>query len=191
MTPRGCGEDLGTDCGSGEAMKIPRVGAYYLIPVRRDELDPLLEAINRGADQMPLPRRREDVGRVARRVACFMRPARPTPGALALSVADLERWGACAEQVDLMALRWGAEPVEVTEDTLLEAADLGLDMGWLAERVLPLTSPPRAAYNAQVAPLGTAYAAQMDAIWTEFQRGCAVVLAAVLRELAEREAGAV
>jgi len=52
-----------------------------------------------------------------------------------VTVKQLERLGACEEQLNLVAMHWG-KSVEVTPETCAEAAALGLDVEWAAETLL-------------------------------------------------------
>ncbi len=46
-----------------------------------------------------------------------------------------QRHDACPEQVELFTKEW-PDGAELTRDNLLRAADLGLDVDWLAEEIL-------------------------------------------------------
>lgn len=50
--------------------------ASVVLVVHRDDLDPLLEAVNRGLDQMPSKARRIQVAALARKIARHLPEAR-------------------------------------------------------------------------------------------------------------------
>ena len=54
---------------------------------------------------------------------------------LVLTATWLDQQGACEEQVNLAILHFGRRAT-VTRVMLLECADLGLDLDWLAKRLL-------------------------------------------------------
>ncbi len=57
----------------------------------------------------------------------------------------LKEHGACSDQVDLLTAEW-PEGATVTRAVLIRAAELGADLDWFANKILP--APALAAYNA-------------------------------------------
>ena len=75
-----------------------------------------------------------------------------------LSVALLDRLGACSNQTDLLALHFGSGTRRLTRPLLLEAAALSVDYIWLA--YMMLGAPLIAEYQRQCAPLDAEYRRQ-------------------------------
>jgi hypothetical protein len=75
--------------------------------------------------------------------------------------------GACEDQRAVFAAEW-PDGVELSEQSLYRAAELGLDLGWLARQYLP--TPLWAEYERQEAPLLAEYERQWAPLWAEYQR---------------------
>lgn len=73
---------------------------------------------------------------------------------------------ACEDQITKFAAEW-PEGAELTEANLLRAGELGLDIKWLALRVLP--KPLQAEHNWQVVPVNAKFRQQMAAIQAEYE----------------------
>ena len=73
--------------------------------------------------------------------------------------------GASCEQLDAFSAEW-PDGAEITLENCLRAAELGLDLDWLAEKMFPAraweayrqaTAPAREAYRQATAPAWEAY----------------------------------
>ncbi len=90
----------------------------------------------------------------------------------------LQSKGACRDQIAIFAAEW-PNGSEISLASLTRAAELGLDIGWLAANTLEAPAdaayeaaraPAYAAYKAAIAPAYAAYkAAIATAYWTAFQ----------------------
>lgn len=73
-----------------------------------------------------------------------------------ITAKKLQGKGACSDQVEVFAAEW-PDGVEVTEEALLRAADLGLGLTWFAKHFLPRL------FLAE-------YRRQKDRHWDEYKR---------------------
>lgn len=108
---------------------------------------------------------------------------RPGKGASAVKITEeiLRRKRACADQIAIFAGEW-PEGCEVSEATLLRAAELKLDLTWFAEHFLP--PPLWAEYRRQVALRLAEYRRQVAPLWAEYRRQAAPLIWALAKEAA-------
>jgi len=95
-----------------------------------------------------------------------------------LSVALLDRLGACPAQTDLLALHFGSGTRRLTRPLLLEVATLGVNLGWLAYKMLG--APLDAEYWRHRATLYAEYKRQHAPLDAEYERQCTRLLADAL-----------
>ena len=77
---------------------------------------------------------------------------------------------ACEEQQALFEKTW-PDGAHVTKTSLVQAAKVGLNLQWFAERVLPRSL--YADYRAKRAPLDADYQAKRDALYADYRAKCA------------------
>ena len=101
---------------------------------------------------------------------------RPKP--IILTADWLDQQGACPDQADLAICYFGKQ-ARVTRTMLHECAALGLDVEWLAGRLLPYESPAWAAYQQATATAwGAAYQQAIAPAWAAYQQATATAWAA-------------
>jgi len=100
-------------------------------------------------------------------------------GDMKITTAWLRRRRACSYQVALFEDEFGDE-AEITEANLARAAELGLDLSWLALRVLPRSL--WAEYRRQEAALRAEYRRQEAALRAEYRRQEAALLWTLLKD---------
>jgi len=118
-----------------------------------------------------------------------------------ITVAWLRRRKACENQVSIFGVEW-PQGASLSRENLLRAAELKLDLDWLAEEILtpplrdayqkakaPLreayqkaTAPLREAYQKAKAPLRKAYQKATAALWDAYQKAKAPLLANIIEE---------
>ena len=79
-----------------------------------------------------------------------------------ISVKWLEDVEACHSQVDIFRCEWGEGEIEITRARLIRAAELGLDLDWLAKMVL--TAPIDAKWRAERVQIDAKWDAERDPI---------------------------
>jgi hypothetical protein len=79
----------------------------------------------------------------------------------------LEERGAYCKQLKILYSEW-PNGAEITEANCLRAAELGLDIGWAARKLLP--EPLRTEYKRQKALIWAEYNRQWGLIWAEYDR---------------------
>ena len=98
-----------------------------------------------------------------------------------LTEAMLRSHHACEERVVIFALEW-PDGCDVTEETLLRAIELGLNIVWFAHEFL--AGPLLAEFERQRALLWAEVERQEAALWAEFNRKEAPLWAEVVRKVA-------
>ena len=88
-----------------------------------------------------------------------------------LTAADLREIGACAEQVRQFEAEW-PDGVDLTEQSIGRAREMGMDLGWFAANALPATA--LAEYQRECAPA-----------WAEYERGCNTALVIARKSIGE------
>jgi len=100
-----------------------------------------------------------------------------------VTVAMLERLGACLSQVELFKATFG-ESAELTQENGARAADAGLDINWLARRVL--TGERLAEHQRAEATALAEYQRVTAPAWAEYRRVEATAFVRVAGMEAER-----
>ena len=113
-----------------------------------------------------------------------------------LTAADLREIGACAEQVRQFKAEW-PDGVDLTEQSIGRAREMGMDLGWFATNALPapalaeyvrvsdtawaeykrVTAPARAKYERVTAPARAKYERVRALALAEYERVCDAALA--------------
>ena len=78
--------------------------------------------------------------------------------------------GASCEQLDTFSDEW-PDGAEITLDNCLRAAELGLDLDWLAEKMFP--APALEAYEKATAPAFEAYEKARATAWEAYRQATA------------------
>ena len=92
----------------------------------------------------------------------------------------LERKQACPGQVEVFKAEW-PEGVIVTEEALLRAVELGLDLEWFALHWL--SASIEAEYKRQRAAIDAEYKRQRAPIYAEYKRQIAAILFAAITSM--------
>ena len=84
-----------------------------------------------------------------------------------ITVAMLKRMGACSDEVDTFTREWprGCAP---TEQNILRALDLGLNVYWFADRAL--TAPAWTEYEKATDSALAEYDKAKDSAWAEYEK---------------------
>ena len=92
-----------------------------------------------------------------------------------ITVEMLKAKDACENQVRIFAKEW-PEGVRVTKQALERAVELGLDIDWAAQNLLP--APAWAAYAQAIAPAWAAYGQEKATAWAAYAQARATAWAA-------------
>ena len=94
--------------------------------------------------------------------------------------------GASCEQLDTFSDEW-PDGAEITLDNCLRAAELGLDLDWLAEKMFP--APALEAYLQATAPAWEAYVQATAPAWEAYEKARAAAFYKIYGEIPFSEKG--
>jgi hypothetical protein len=89
-----------------------------------------------------------------------------------ITVTWLRRRSACEDQISIFKGEWPQGAI-LSRENLLRAAELGLDLDWLAQEIL--NAPLWEAYEKAYAPLREAYEKAYAPLWEAYEKAYALL----------------